>query len=55
MTYADGIVLSQLFFVILVGIERVQADVVVDEFRADLPDQDEQLFRVKERADLPCS
>lgn len=36
MTYADGVVLGQLFFVILVGIERIQADVVVDEFRADL-------------------
>ena len=55
MTYADGVVLSQLFFVVLVGIERVQADVVVNEFRADLSDQYQQLFRVKGRADVPCS
>ena len=48
MTYADRIVLSQLFFVILVGIEGVQADVVVDEFRADLPNQYQRLFGVKE-------
>jgi len=31
----DGIVLSQLFFIIFVGIERIQANVVVDEFRAN--------------------
>jgi hypothetical protein len=36
ITDTDGVVLSQLFFVILVGIERVQADVVMNEFRADL-------------------
>ena len=36
MTYADVVILSQLFFVVLVSIERVQADVVVDEFRANL-------------------
>ena len=47
MTYADRIVLSQLFFVVLVGIEGVQADVVVNEFRADLPNQYERLFRLK--------
>ena len=54
-TYADRIVLSQLFFVVLVSIERVQADVVVNEFRADLSNQYQRLFREKERADVPCS
>jgi len=36
VTNADGVVLRQLFVVILIGIEWVQADVVVYEFRADL-------------------
>jgi len=47
VTYADRIVLSQLFFVILVGIKRVQADVVVDEFRADLLNQLSTAFQGK--------